>query len=124
MAILQSLNYETIRVVFVDNTSLCNISSTTLSKKSSVSAIITWSFHGDFNRDVPETCLVQYKINSTLLNSSNSVTADGSNNYSISLNGLSPATSYEFRVHCVHEKFVMGCNQTDFTKFRTDDSSK
>ena len=87
-------------------------------------AVVTWSFHGDFNRVVPETCLVQYGINATVLNSSNSVTANGSNNYSISLKGLSPATNYEFRVHCFHEQFVIEGIQTEFMKFRTDDRSK
>ena len=111
-------------VVFVGSISLRNFSSTTLSQKSSVSALITWSFHGDFIRLVPETCLVQYRINATLLNSTNSVTADGSNNYSISLKGLSPATDYEFRVHCFHEQFVIDGIQTEFMNFRTDDSSK
>ena len=112
------------RVVFVGSISLRNFSSTTVGQKSSVSAVITWSFHGDFNRVVPETCLVQYKINATLLNSSNSVTANGSSNYSISLKGLSPAIDYEFRVHCFHEKFVIEGIQTEFMNFRTDDSSK
>ena len=73
---------------------------------------------------MPETCLVHYGINSTLLNSSNSVTANGSNNYSIHLTGLSPATDYDFRVHCFHEQFVIEGVQTEIMKFRTDDSSK
>ena len=111
-------------VVFVVSISLRNFSSTSVSHKSSVSALIAWSFHGDFNRVVPETCLLQYRLNSTLLNSSNSITADGSNNYSIILNGLSPATNYEFKVHCFHEKYVTEGIQTELINFRTDDSSK
>ena len=73
---------------------------------------------------MPETCLVQYRINATLNNSSITVTVNGSNNYSICLNGLSPATDYEFRVHCFHEQFVIEGIQTEFMNLRTDDSSK
>ena len=110
-------------VVFVDKISLRNFSSIALSQKSSVSAVIAWSFRGDFNKVVPETCLIHYGLNATLLNSSNSVTADGSNNYSISLKGLSPATDYEFRVHCFHAHLVIGGILTELMKFRTDDSN-